>query len=628
VGQLALEHPETGHKLLQLVAFRLRRGQLAQHLDGLFGKIEPQTVRRLIKDVEWVHLSSGMTLYDGDSQDRSVYVVLHGRLRITATGDSGAVVVSEAGKGDLVGEERLLGGGPSSLVVSAARETQVARLSSSLFERLLSQAPRGALELTRSLARRSQKNRIPGSGPSLTTLAVIPASRDVDLSDSCRQLAAALSSYGTVCVVDSRRASSALGLPETGIRVDFDDPRLLHWLSEVEREHDFVLYQSDRTWTWWTQRSVQHADVVLITGRADRDPRPGEVEEQIRISWRGARPPKSILLLIHPAATRQPSGTGAWLARRRIDGHIHVRQSSAADYARAARLLTGNAFGLVLGGGGARSFAHIGVIRALEELGIEIDAIGGTSFGACVAATFAIGNDSRGIARMAETHFSGSFIDLTLPLVAFLRGRGINSIVSSVFGAQQIEDLWHPFFCVSTNLIQGRAVVHRQGSLARAVRSTIAIPGVVPPVVEGSDLLVDGGLINNVPADLMRGVVGRGRVLAVDVSPEEDLCGYPDLGLEVSGWSLLRRQFVSRHRRERLPTIASVLSRSTVVSSLQARSQIIASGQADLYLNIPTRDYPMMGFSEFAPLIELGYEASRDELRQWLVELPLASKIA
>jgi predicted acylesterase/phospholipase RssA len=322
-------------------------------------------------------------------------------------------------------------------------------------------------------------------------------------------------------------------------------------------------------------------------------------------------------VLLHPAGVR-PHGTARWLAARSVDRHFHVREGRDDDVARLARLLTGSAIGLVLGGGGARGFAHLGALRALEEAGVPIDFVGGTSIGAIIAAGPALGLDAGEALEMCRRRFSGLF-DVTLPLVSLLTGRRISDNLEAVLGGTDIEDLVLPYLCVATNLSRAQAVVHQRGSLFRAVRSSISLPGVLPPVSIDGDLYVDGGLLDNLPIEVMAAACG-GPVVAIDVSPEEDLRSDLDLLGAVSGWQVLWQRLNPFARPLEVPYIPSVLMRSVVVGSLVRERERRASGLAGLYVKMPVAGFRLLEFGAIEAIAECGYRASAEPVRKWWSE--------
>jgi len=218
-------------------------------------------------------------------------------------------------------------------------------------------------------------------------------------------------------------------------------------------------------------------------------------------------------VLVHRNGS-SPAGTGRWLDARRVEGYAHVRLRESADFDRAARLLTRRGIGLTLGGGFARGIAHLGIFRAMAEPGVAVDAVGGASMGAMIAALWALGWDAERILREVTAACAGAFGDLTFPFLAFKRGGKFSSAVRSLFGDVQIEDLWIPYFCISANLNRAELKVHTRGSLAKALLAATRAPGVFPPVIYEGELHVDGGVVNNVPVDLMRSFSNDGNVSA------------------------------------------------------------------------------------------------------------------
>jgi NTE family protein/lysophospholipid hydrolase len=227
-------------------------------------------------------------------------------------------------------------------------------------------------------------------------------------------------------------------------------------------------------------------------------------------------------VLLHAPNTAHPSGTSRWLDPRAAADvtHHHVRTDREGDVARLARSIGGASLGLALSGGGARGFAQLGVIRALADFGLSVDVVGGASMGAVLGALHAIGHDVPTIVELMKAGHRRArpFRDFTAPVVSLLRGDSLVNPLKMLFGDTQIEDLWIPFFCVSANLSRAELVVHDRGPVWRWLLASASAPGVVPPVVHHGDLLVDGGVLNNLPADILRERC-RGSVIAVDVAP-------------------------------------------------------------------------------------------------------------
>lgn len=174
--------------------------------------------------------------------------------------------------------------------------------------------------------------------------------------------------------------------------------------------------------------------------------------------------------------------------------------------------------GLALGSGGARGFAHLGVLKVLEEENIPISYIAGSSIGALVAALYASGLGLDRLYKLAKSFRRNNFIDLTIPKMGLIAGKRITEFIRLLTKGKKIEELEIPIAIVATDLQTGAKVVFRQGDVARAVRASISIPGIFVPAEVDGRLLVDGGVVDRVPVSVAR-EMGADIVIAVDVSP-------------------------------------------------------------------------------------------------------------
>jgi predicted acylesterase/phospholipase RssA len=267
----------------------------------------------------------------------------------------------------------------------------------------------------------------------------------------------------------------------------------------------------------------------------------------------------------------------------------------------------GTAGGLVLSGGGARAFAHIGVIKALGEAGMPIDVVGGSSMGAIIAGQHAAGLDVDAMVELNRRAFSGSDLsDLTVPTVALRRARSTVRRLASMFGDRQIEDLPLRYFCVTSDLTHARVRVHDRGPLWLWTRASCAIPGLVPPIPSEGSLLVDGGLLNNLPADVMRQRCS-GTVIAVNVTPTVDLAVDMPLVTEMSGWPQLWPMLFAG-AEPRFPNIAEILSRTVFVGSVRdAQAQ---ARHSDVYLEPALEGIGMGDFAAIDRIVDAGYRAA------------------
>ncbi|HXZ93893.1 MAG TPA: cyclic nucleotide-binding and patatin-like phospholipase domain-containing protein [Burkholderiales bacterium] len=581
------------------------RAQLAAHLAGLLGEADAVALAELEAEAGWVALRSGELLFRRGDPGDAAYIVLSGRLR--AVDDSaGERLLNEVGAGETLGEMAVLSAEPRSATVYAVRDSLLARLPAAAFQRLVDRHPRILRRVSALLIERLRRRESQPARPHavVRTLTVVPTGASPLVSGFAARLAAALAAHGPTLHLDARRADPSLG-----------DARLVQWLNEQELAHRFVLYEADPSPSAWSERAVRQADHVLFVADASASPRPGELERALAERWRGAHAPRRSLVLLRPTGGPAPCGTAAFLEGREVDCHYHVAADFADDYARLARCLAGAGIGLVLGGGGARGFAHLGVLLALAEAGVALDWFGGTSVGAIVAALAAQGLSPGQAHAQCKAHFS-ALRDPTLPLVSLIAGRRIRAKLESVFGASAIEDLPLPYHCVSTNLSRAAQVVHERGPLVRAIRASIGLPGILPPVGLAGDLHVDGGLVNNLPIDVMAARPEIGTVIAVDVSAEVEMRAPQDLGLDLSGWRVLWHRFTGGAARE-VPSIMSLLTRSALAASVYWGRERRLTRAASLYLRVPLADLRLLAFERIDEIVARGYQAVRERVLDW-----------
>ncbi|NIP94658.1 MAG: patatin-like phospholipase family protein [Akkermansiaceae bacterium] len=396
-----------------------------------------------------------------------------------------------------------------------------------------------------------------------------------------------------------------------------EELRLGRWLDEQEAAFDTLVLQADFDLTSWTRLCLRHADLILVIGKAGSDPQPGPIEaEWERLCEPVARPVCDLVLLQDGAPYR---GTAAWLGPRSIRRHYHVCLDSAPDRERGRRLLSGRDVTLVLGGGGARGFAHIGVVRACQELGIPIDRIGGTSMGAVIAGCVAQGMSWEEIREKMRESFlgSGSLRSRTVPFLSIDTGKRFIHMLERLFGDTRIEDLPISYFCISCNLTQAKSVIHREGSLAKWVGASMTVPGFAPPIARDGDLLVDGGLLNNLPADIAK-ADGTGLVIGVDVSPEVDLRVEPDYSGRPGVVDIVRFWFAAKLKPgtvKPFPGIFAVLNRATTLSSVYRKESL--KKMTDVYLKLPVSDCRIFEWKRLDELVEIGYETALEQLKNF-----------
>ncbi len=568
--------------------------------------------------LEPLHVPAGEVVVAEGDPTTSIHIVAYGRLRVFRQDDGREFVIGEVGPGDTVGEREVLTGTASVASVRAARDSLLLRLSPEALERITEWHPGVPLRMAKRLLRRWAGGHVlpARSVEKVRTIAVVPAGGEPVPAGFVGDLLEALGSLGSVHHVSSRSIDAELGEGTSEIPMqDARNGRIVEWLQRTERAHGAVLYEADPAPTAWTTRCLRQADRVVRVARAGAPAGLNAIEQQLAPGSPSTAARQELVLLHDRAGV--PTGTARWLAARPIDAHHHVLVGEAAHYRRLARLVSGRAVGVVLGGGGARGASHLGVIRALEEAGIPIDVVGGTSIGSVAAFMYAMGWDHEKRMEKLPLFFSRPLIlQPTIPLVSLSSGRRLMRLIQDETERRSVEDLWIRFFSVSTNLSQATQVVHRTGAIATALRASVSLPGILPPIRHGNDLLVDGGLLNNLPVDVMQDVLGGGRIIAVDLRRRVEFTMQAAVGPTLSGWQVLRRRARRGPEPFDPPGIATILARSVELAGLINDRAVLDRPGLDLYLTPPGGGIGLLDFDAAPLLVEEAYHYTRERLSE------------
>jgi NTE family protein len=514
-----------------------------------------------------VHFSlpAGYLLFEAGSHPDGVYLLASGRLGVKT--DLRIGLTAEIEHGELVGEAGwLLATGRSATVV-ALRDSELLLFPNAELDRIAARHTNFSLALARLCARRLRNsNRQQYKPKRARVFAIVPNSIEVDIADLATHLVEELGKTGRTELVWDARANTHTAT----------------WFNRIEEDNDYVVYVANWTASGWTRQCCRQADVVLMVAPAGGSVAAWPSGIADAALARGARVE---LALVH-ATTIQPGCTAPWLKCSQASLHHHI--VGPTDFARLARLLTRRAVGLVLSGGGARGFAHLGMIRALREARVPIDFLGGASIGAIMAAGVAMGwSDEEMRLRYRRSFVDTNPVnDYTLPLLALTRGKKVSRLLEREYGGVLIEDMPLPYFCVSANLTTGRLFEHREGRIAYALRASVAIPGVMPPVFHEQGVLVDGAAINNLPVDIMQSHA-PGFIIGSDVGADHSFGA-------------------------RRVTIIQVLMHAGMVNS--AASERAQRELADVLFKPSLADIELLNWQAFDRAIQAGYDYARNAL--------------
>ncbi|ORY05330.1 patatin-domain-containing protein [Basidiobolus meristosporus CBS 931.73] len=632
--------------------------------------------------LEWYQASAGKVIYKEGDPSEFIDIVLNGRLRsISQRNDRTFTIIGEYGQGDSIGELEVMTDLARKQTLYAIRDSELARMPKTLLHSLAMTHPQVTFRISRMIANRTYEaqaasihksvNPVRPDGVdlgqnnmNLKTVCLLPVSSDVPIAEFSIRLRDAMNDVGvTNILLNHANVLSILGKHAFS---RLGKLKMASWLADQEENVGIVLYVADSgVNSPWTQRCIRQADCILLIGLGDGSPAVGEFERLLINMKTTAR---KELILLHQDHNCPQGTTRQWLKQRAwIHAYHHVQMKlrrtptlnqdkrknklvdlkdqlqdqfqkyyskiinkpsytyggSRSDFARLARRLCGKSVGLVLGGGGAKGIAHIGLIRALEEAGIPVDMVGGTSIGAFIGGLYARDPDTVSIYGRAKM-FSGRMssywrlaLDFTYPAAAWFTGTWIchefNRGIWKCFSDTQIEDLWLPYFCVTTNITLSRIETHRMGYLWRYVRASMSLSGFLPPLCDNGNMLVDGGYMDNLPVSYMKSM-GAEKIFAFDVAAEDDNSP-ATYGDSLSGWRVLLHQ-LNPFSRQRIPTLTEIQSRLAYVSCVRTLEEA-KNIEGCMYSKVPVQQFGVLEFNRFEEIYQIGYEHGKETLRKW-----------
>jgi predicted acylesterase/phospholipase RssA/CRP-like cAMP-binding protein len=562
----------------------------------LFGDLTAEQLDEVLSRCSTRRVSAGEWCVRAGERPDGLYIVIYGRLQTYATNGPG----DQISQGQVFGEIGMLTGQPRAAGVQAIRDTELLFLPVAEFDRL-AEEHQGWLRRVAQI---------------VVDRLVVPSHHAAE----DRVLTIAVVALGHVHAIREVTAAMAdsLGVEAKSVFVERGEapasPHRARWAQRLEDANRYVFYDGtadgDDEWTAWC---IRHSDRLVLVADAAVPARPmppdlsRELPERVRAGT-------VTLVLLQPSTATRPKVVPD--LRRAVGDTpvLNVRRGHAADLARTARLIAGRGVGLVLGGGGPRGFAHLGVMRAFDEAGVPVDAVGGTSIGALMGSFRAIDLDADTREQWVLTGFveSGNLFPPTFPILSFSSAHKVRRLLESeqYLGDRLIEETWIPFFCVSANLTRADVFVHDRGHMATAVRASLSLPGIFPPVRSGPDLLVDGGVLNNLPVDVMRQRLALSAVVAVDLAVAEEVAAPSRYRETPSGWSLLLERVARRDRVDAPPLWLNVLMRAKELAGIRAQRQIMADCPPDLLIRPDVSDASMFDFKGARHLIEVGRRAA------------------
>lgn len=590
-----------------------RSERLRKVIGNLFDQLDAAALDDLLQKLNWIELGRGEVLCKQGEAGESLFILITGRLRaIVGYNTKQEREVGEISPGETVGEMSMITGEPRTATIVALRESRLVSLLKSDFNALVKLHPEVLLSLSRLTINRlnytMHHTRVPAQ---TTNIALVPASQSTAAHQLVQQLLLAMQQESNIQYL--HKALLPPALTHGADASDDEQETLNEWLVEQEMDKDYVIYEAEPHLSLWTKQCLKHADKIIVLKDVTDGPELTEIETILFGQNEQHHTQSREIVVLYPEHTEMPALTHTLLAQRPVKRHYNIRMNDNRHVHRLARMVVDKGIGLVLGGGGAKGFAHFGIYRALQETNVPVDMVCGTSMGAIIAAAIACEWNAEDMLKKGRSAFvhDKPLNDYTLPILSLIKGHKLQKINRKYFGDYHIEDLWLNFFCISSNLTLSEMVIHEHGPLWKAVTASVSIPGVLPPVVDGNNLLVDGASFNNFPVDIMKAKYG-GRLIGVTLLADREYkLNYTNLP---GGWHMLFSRFLPFLRRYKAPGIASIMLKSTILSSMMHQRKQV--DDLELCLSPPVSRYSLLDLNSFDRVVETGYKYAHEVLAE------------
>ena len=560
------------------------RDRLLEH--RFFQSLDPEALAEVIDKARWYSLAGGAPLFLDDEPSDALHFVISGRLIVVRTGPEGDEVVGYVRAGEPVGEMSMLSGEIHSASVFALRDTEILTLKQVDVEHIIHEHGEFAGALARVILSRARHPAASFQQSAPRIFALVATSPSIDINARAADLAKRIARYGV----------KTQWMPVQG-----DAPASAAF-DRMEEAHDIVLLAARVDGGAWYRFVIRHADRFLVFARRDaKPPRPFPMTTE---TGERARKFRLVdLVMLHEGTPACP--IAEWADAVSASRILNCRGDGCVE--RIARVIAGKSVGVVFSGGGARAYAHIGAVTALREAGVPIDFVSGASMGAIIAACVAADWSNDEIEARIRDAFvkSNPLGDHVLPVVALTKGGRVEERLAKHFGDRLIEDLALPFFCVSSDVAAGEARIHRRGALKRALRASIALPGILPPVIDGDALLVDGAVINNFPTDVMA-ATHRGLTIGIDVARRGviDIEAFRDPPGFFS--------WIAQHGVKDAPPIVSLLMRTATAR----HERILKIHPADIMISPKVEGVELRDWDEYDEAVSDGHNTTRAAIEE------------
>jgi predicted acylesterase/phospholipase RssA/CRP-like cAMP-binding protein len=582
----------------------------------IFASLDDECLHKAIKKLKKVYVRKNKILFhQGDLSD-GLYLLVSGRLvGLLKTKEKQEKFIGNIEPGQTIGEMGAISHEPRAATIKALQNSILLKLSADQFAKLCAEYPALFTQTMHNLMHRSRNliELLSMPEPTKKHIVIFPASKKFPLELFSARLAGMLKNNPDITLL-SEYDPELQKLSATALKNQIEERQ------QVCKKIIYILRADESP---LAKIASGKADMIYVAANGDDKAFINRATRkkihEIDLAYRA----KAELILLHKQEKLLPHQTDEWLKMEKFGLHHHVRVAEEKDWQRLLRFISGTAVGVVLGGGGARSWGHVGVLKALEEFGIPIDAIGGASAGSIVAGHYALhetseGNHAKLRLLSAVTRKSVSWWNLTWPAASLYNAENYTATQKKIFGPVKIENLWLPFFSIACDLSKSTQVVNRRGLLWKKIRASTAVPGIYPPMVVNGRLRLDGGIVNNLPVDVMRKLSGSiGTVIAVQLihNYQDDVkYNFPPA---LPFWQVVLSKLGLIHRDYHFPHYIEMFLRALLAGSSVKQSESAAA--ADVLISPDLSAFSLLSVTaaEESQLIEIGYQTAMTAIKKW-----------
>jgi len=606
----------TLYAVKQIIYDRIKSNRVRSSITRLFDNIKTDELNAFVNNAKILEFDQGDTIYQYNEPSNDIYLLINGRLKERRHREDETETVREIFQGEFFGELDFLSGRNRTSSIYAQRRSLVVSIPASIFKKLQQESGYISEKLLQMYVDRSSQERVAiQRRPISKVIGIVPFSSDLPYRELSEDLANRLGELGINCSLwNSEAIQRELNLLSMENMVPGHPLflRYLNWLTDLSYESDCIILVFDPQENNWNRACLDSCDELLLFAEGQTS---FEEPRSLELSKIDHDHTRTRLVFFHENEKQRPKNTREWLDRIRPTDHYHINLEGEKDRKRLARYIGNQATGLVLGGGGARALAHAGVLKALEEAGVQIDFICGSNLGAILAAFVAQKLPYEKVREQLMAFMEELGIDYTFPKVCLYTGYGLEDSLKNAFDGLNIEDLWIPYFSVSTNLSMGREQVDRKGSLFEALLSTNSTPGIYPPSVREGLLYVDGDIINSLPVVELRERMLDGTIYSSNVMNLEEMSNCRSAEYPITLWKSLFTS-LSQTRDYHLPDIVSLILRAETLGNLHYNIKKNARVFSDTFIHVPVEQVGYFDYDRASELERAGYEHTRKLLSE------------